>query len=112
MLLWIAMAMLAALAALPVLVPLFRASRVQPMASAAGSIYRDQLAEIERDRDHGLIAEPEAKAARTEVARRLLKTSEAGAPVALTRPLRQRAAAAVIIAMPILALGLYVFLGS
>ena len=74
MLLWIVMAVLAAAAALPVLVPLFRANRMQPMASAAGSIYRDQLDEIERDRGRGLIADREAEAARTEVARRLLKT--------------------------------------
>jgi cytochrome c-type biogenesis protein CcmH len=113
MLLWIIMAGLAALAVLPVLVPLFRAGRMHPTASAAGSIYRDQLAEIEHDRDRGLIAEREAEAARTEVARRLLKTSEVAArPAIAATPLRQRAAAAVVIAMPVLALGLYVFLGS
>jgi cytochrome c-type biogenesis protein CcmH len=112
-LLWIIMAILAAAAALPVLVPLFRARPIQPMASAAGSIYRDQLAEIERDRGRGLIAESEAEAARTEVARRLLKTSEAAAqPATATTPLRQRAAAGAVIIMPLLALGLYVLLGS
>jgi cytochrome c-type biogenesis protein CcmH len=113
MLVWIVMAVLAAVAAVPVLVPLFRAGRVQPMASAAGSIYRDQLAEIDRDRGRGLIADGEAEAARTEVARRLLKTGEAAArPAAATTPLRQRLAAAIVIAMPILALGLYIVLGS
>jgi len=113
MLLWVIMAGLAALAVLPVLVSLFRAGRMQPMASAAGSIYRDQLAEIERDRGRGLIADPEAEAARTEVARRLLKTSEVAArPPTATTPLRQRVAAGVVIAMPVLALGLYVVLGS
>src|SRR6202043_62094 len=81
--------------------------------SAAGSIYRDQLAEIDRDRGRGLIADGEAEAARTEVARRLLKTGEAAArPAAATTPLRQRLAAAIVIAMPILALGLYIVLGS
>src|SRR5947207_3251565 len=111
MVLWIVMAMLAAAAALPVLVPLFRASRVQPMANAARSIYRDQLDELERDRDRGLIADREAEAARTEIARRLLKTGE-GTPAHRTTPVRQRLAAAVVIAMPLLALGLYVVLGS
>ena len=113
MLLWIIMAGLAAVAVLPVLVPLFRAGRIRPTASAAGSIYRDQLAEIERDRDRGLIADPEAEAARTEVARRLLKTDAAAArPATATTPLRQRVAAGVVIVMPVLALGLYVVLGS
>src|SRR5438552_855777 len=75
MVLWIVMAVLAAAASLPVLVPLFRASRLQPMANAAGSIYRDQLDEVERDRARGLIADQEAEAARTETARRLLETA-------------------------------------
>src|SRR5258708_11501804 len=113
MVLWIVMAVLAAAASLPVRVPLFRASRLQPMANAAGSIYRDQLDEVERDRGRGLIADQEAEAARTEIARRLLKTSDsAGAVVHRTTPVRQRLAAAVVIAMPVLALGLYVVLGS
>ena len=113
MALWIVMAVLAAAAALPVLVPLFRADRMQPMANAAQSIYRDQLDEVERDRGRGLIAEQEAEAARTEIARRLLKTSEAaGATVHRTTPVQQRLAAAVVIALPMLALALYVVLGS
>src|SRR5258708_17801229 len=94
---------LGAAAALPVLLPLFRASRVQPMANAARSIYRDQLDEVERDRDRGLIADKEAEAARTEIARRLLKTGEI-APTHRTTPVRQRLAAALVIVMPILAL--------
>jgi cytochrome c-type biogenesis protein CcmH len=111
MVLWIIMAVLAAAAALPVLVPLFRASRIQPTANAARSIYRDQLDEVERDRGRGLIADQEAEAARTEIARRLLKTGE-GASAHRTTPARQRLAAAVVIAMPLLALALYVALGS
>jgi cytochrome c-type biogenesis protein CcmH len=111
MVLWIVMAVLAAAAALPVLVPLFRASRVQPMANAARSIYRDQLDEVERDRDRGVIADKEAEAARTEIARRILKTAEV-APTHRTSPIRQRLAAAVVIIMPLLALGLYIVLGS
>src|SRR3954452_23470233 len=113
MVLWIVMAVLAAAAALPVLVPLFRASRLQPMANAAGSIYRDQLDEVERDRGRGLIADREAEAARTEIGRRLLKTNEAaGAIVHQTTPIRQRLAAAIVIAVPVLGLGLYLVLGS
>src|SRR5579871_4577044 len=112
MLLWVLMAVLAVAAALPVLVPLFRASRMQSMASAAGSIYRDQLEEVERDRGRGLIGDREAEAARTEIARRLLKTDAAAVAPPATTPPRQRAAAAVVIAMPLLALCLYVLLGS
>ena len=40
------------------------------------AVYRDQLAEIESERADGLIAGPEAEAARAEVARRLIRTAE------------------------------------
>lgn len=46
-----------------------------PVAKAAEldmGIYKDQLAEVERDLSRGVLAAPEAEAARTEVARRLL----------------------------------------
>jgi cytochrome c-type biogenesis protein CcmH len=42
-------------------------------------VYRDQLAEIERDLARGLLAEDEAERTRTEVARRLLEADRAGA---------------------------------
>lgn len=112
MALWIVMAVLAAAAALPVLMTLFRSRGVQPMANAARSIYRDQLDEVERDRGRGLIADTEAEAARTEIERRILKTGEGAPVVHQASPMRQRLAAVVIIAMPVLALGLYVVLGS
>ena len=43
-------------------------------------VYRDQLAEIERDQARGVIAGDEAKRLRSEVARRLLATERADAP--------------------------------
>jgi cytochrome c-type biogenesis protein CcmH len=112
MVLWIGMAVLAAAAALPVLIALFRVRGVQPLANAAGSIYRDQLDEVERDRSRGLIADSEAEAARTEIARRLLRTGEGPAVAHRASPMRQRLAAGVVIALPVLALALYVVLGS
>lgn len=40
-------------------------------------IYKDQLSELERDKNEGLISEEDSKAARTEIARRLLLVNDA-----------------------------------
>ena len=87
---------------------------------AAGSdlaVYRDQLAEIERDKAVGTIAPADAEAERVEVSRRLIAAAEAqgGAvsPDAPAQTFRRRAAAVVaLVAIPIVATGLYLRFGS
>jgi cytochrome c-type biogenesis protein CcmH len=119
MLLWIALAAMTGLAALVLLWPLARrGSGLTPQASDI-AIYKDQLAEIDRDLDRGLIARGEAQAAKVEVSRRLIEadeTAQAAAdrkPVASTETSRRRlAAAAILVAVPLLSLGLYSYLGS
>ena len=114
MLLWVLMAVLAAAASLSVLVPLYR-SRGQGTARRAAemSIYRDQLAELDRDAGRGLIGEGEADAARTEIARRLLRADAAKGGAPAGGQLRRRiAAAAALAVLPAAALGFYLFLGS
>ncbi|MCK0196331.1 c-type cytochrome biogenesis protein CcmI [Ancylobacter sp. 6x-1] len=80
------------------------------------AVYRDQLAEIERDRLSGLIAGSEAEAARAEVARRMLRAAESGGraePGSRASDRRRRIAAVVaLVGVPVLAGGLYVMLGS
>lgn len=60
------------------LAPLLRAGAGSPALASEQerAIYRDQLAELERDRERGLIAEAEAEAARNEISRRLLQTAD------------------------------------
>ncbi|WP_029075505.1 c-type cytochrome biogenesis protein CcmI [Kaistia adipata] len=114
MLLWIVMAVLTAAASLTVLIPLGRAPRVQTVASggAARSIYRDQLDELARDRERGLIGDAEAEAARIEISRRLLN-SEAGATTSSGTGSAYRIERLVaVIAVPLVAIGLYLFVGS
>jgi cytochrome c-type biogenesis protein CcmH len=87
---------------------------------AAGSdlaVYRDQLAEIERDKATGTVAPADAEAARVEVSRRLIAAAEAqgGAvsPDASAQTFRRRAAAVIaLVAIPIVAAGLYLRFGS
>jgi cytochrome c-type biogenesis protein CcmH len=113
MLLWIAMAVLAAAVSLAVLAPLYRGRGTGPSEDPALAIYRDQLAEIDRDLGRGLIGPDEAEAARTEIARRLIRAGEApdqaGTPEISGR---WQWWAAAVIAMPVAALGLYIFIGS
>ena len=108
------MAALAAAASLSVLIPLYRGRARQPAGAPALSIYRDQLGEVDRDLDRGLIGPGEAEAARTEIARRLLRTDEAARSethAASERP-RVLAVAVAVVAMPAIALGLYLVFGS
>ena len=115
--LWIAMAVLAAAAAVAVLAPIYRAGRAaRPERAQALAIYRDQLDEVERDRARGVIGEAEAEAARTEIARRLIRAGGDSSDVT-TEPAaaggRARTAATVgIIAMPLAALAFYLNVGS
>jgi cytochrome c-type biogenesis protein CcmH len=114
MLLWIVMAALTAAAALALLVPLYRGRRALVGEDEAEvAIYKDQLAEVERDLGRGLIGRPEAAAARTEIARRLIKADAAADSAPRTSPGRRKVAAVAAVAgLPIAALGLYLVLGS
>ena len=78
------------------------------------SVYRDQLGELDRDLERGVIAPAEAEAARTEIARRLIRADGARppTPAAQSETPRRIAATVAVVAMPLLALGLYVSLGN
>lgn len=80
------------------------------------TLYRDQLEEIERDLERGVIGEAEAEAARIEVSRRLLAADEERGRDRRTGPAdprwRKGTALALVIAVPVLALGVYLAEGS
>ena len=78
------------------------------------AVYKDQLSELERDFDRGLLTENEVTAARTEIERRILLIAETEIDVftpnkKTTRPLF---AFGIALAIPTMALVLYIFLGS
>jgi cytochrome c-type biogenesis protein CcmH len=82
-------------------------------------VYQDQLEEIGRDRNAGLIGSAEAEAARVEVSRRLLAAADthAGSQHATqgsAQRMRHRRTAAILglVAVLVLPLGLYLDLGS
>lgn len=116
MTLWIILAVMTAAAALSVLVPMARAAGRAAQAEGNDvAVYRDQLAEIDRDVERGLIGAGEAEAARTEIARRLLKASrgaEASTAPALGRVRGRAATAIAVLVLPAVALLVYQRLGK
>ncbi|MBD8553160.1 c-type cytochrome biogenesis protein CcmI [Rhizobium sp. CFBP 8762] len=115
MLFWILVAILTAAVAVFLLMPLW--TRRDDVAAGDGydaEVYRDQLAELTRDQAAGIISEPDAQAARTEVSRRLLKASEDMTPRVRGggRGWNRVAQALVLICLPAIGLCLYLTTGS
>ena len=115
---WIIAAALAFIGPLFVAVPLLQ-SRPSPVPDAPDnavklSVYRDHLAELDDDRRAGRLSGDQYEQARGDLENRLIdEAPDAGAQFAAAPQRRHRAAAAVVsIAMPLLALGLYLALGT
>ncbi|MCC6946968.1 MAG: c-type cytochrome biogenesis protein CcmI [Bradyrhizobiaceae bacterium] len=115
MLFWLLFALMTGAAVLAVLWPLGRRrAQLAGGREADLAVYRDQLAEIERDRARGVLPESEAEAARIEVSRRVLALADKESAAPAAGPLGRRRAAAVLAlaGVPLLAIGLYGALGS
>lgn len=110
--LWFVFALMTAAAVFAVLWPLGRAPRLRSGDETA--IYKDQLAELDRDRSAGLITAADAEAARVEISRRLLASakSEQGPPAASHLNLRRAVAVVTLFGLPMLAGALYLRHGS
>jgi cytochrome c-type biogenesis protein CcmH len=111
MLQWIAMAVLTAAASLAILAPLYRTRLGGNADRAAAAIYRDQLAEIDRDVARGIIAATEADAARAEIGRRLIKEA-AAEPAPARRGDIRLAVLAGAVGVPLAAIALYLAIGA
>jgi cytochrome c-type biogenesis protein CcmH len=117
MTLWFVFALMTAAATFAVLWPLSRRGSALVSGSDV-AVYRDQLDEIRRDRDAGLIGEREAAAAEVEVSRRLLAAADAeaavpqAASVAATTRRRRAVAVVALVLLPVGAVALYLAVGS
>lgn len=124
MLLWLCFAFLTAAIVALLLRPLREApaKAVEP-AAADLAVYRDQLRELDAERDRGLFDAGEIESARAEVARRLLKraSGDPSAPTPTDPPpaddLASRARArrtylAIAAMLPVIGIGLYLIEGS
>lgn len=115
MVFWIVAALLTLAASLAVLAPLARRAPAGGDGSHDLEVYKDQLAEVDRDAGRGLIQPAEAEEAKTEIARRILRLGNADEAGGKTSPARRSAAAigmAAVLAVPLVSWGLYLSLGS
>ncbi len=115
--LWIAAVVMTAAVVAVVLMPLYRGAKKQTPGRAEYdlAVYKDQLAELDRDRDRGLIDKAEAEAASIEIQRRILAAAPKADRTKKKEPARppNRLFAAVIgVAVSAAAFGLYAVLGS
>lgn len=112
MLIWVLFAGLTAVAVLIVLAPLARGGTA---AAEDGdlAVYRDQLAELDRDRAAGLVPEAEAEAARAEISRRLLRAARRSEAMAATPPgrLARIVTIVAVVLVPVFSVGGYLLIG-
>jgi cytochrome c-type biogenesis protein CcmH len=113
---WVAAILLTALAVLSVLLPFVRRREAarEPAANDL-EVYRDQMAELDRDVGRGLIGGPEAEEARAEIGRRILKAAQAGNPAGQSVqgfPMARAVALAAVLSVPLVGWGLYGLVGS
>ncbi len=103
MLFWIIAALISLATAFSLALPLVSRRAAASVRDQAGAIYRDQLAEVDRDLARGVIDVPEAERARTEIARRLLAADREGPATLADAPPRLSRVAAVVAVLALLA---------
>ena len=113
MIFWVAASAMAALAVLLLVLPLWRGRGAAAARDAYDlAIYRDQLAELERDLARGVLTTDQAATARTEIERRMLQASDRkNRPLAAAGPARALALV-LALAVPGAAAVLYGQLGN
>jgi cytochrome c-type biogenesis protein CcmH len=106
-------ALLIVLALVFVVPPLFR--RALPAVVEAGpdlAIYRDQLADLERDLQAGALTADRYEQARQELERRLAEELQADTATVSSPAAGKGVALAVVVGVPVLAIALYLVLGA
>jgi len=117
MVIWFILLVMTAAAVMAVLWPLSRHFAMRGQVDPDTQFYREQIAEIERDLERGVLLPQEAEAAKAEAGRRLLRATgmQDSAHLAVGEPAlrRRRAASALALSVvPILAIAIYGAYGS
>ncbi|GBQ25123.1 cytochrome c-type biogenesis protein CycH [Gluconacetobacter sacchari DSM 12717] len=107
---WIGIFLLSAVVLLPSLLAFRRTTRLRDERESAMLLHRAQLAELDRDRESGLIADGEHAGARLEIQRRLL-ASDAASARGLGRSVTTPVVMACLLLLPLTATGLYLLCG-
>jgi cytochrome c-type biogenesis protein CcmH len=110
---WIAAALLTVAACLAVAWPFLRSPKTDSDAAHDVEVYRDQLAEVDRDLARGAISPADADEAKAEIGRRILRAAETEPATAKAGGAKARWTASIaLFAVPVFALGIYLALGS
>lgn len=113
MIFWVLAAALALLTALAIMWPLLRRNdEAVDRADGAIAIFRDQLGEVDRDTERGIISGVEAEAARTEIKRRLIAADKARGPASASGTSGRNVLIAFAFATPLAGAALYTQLGA
>jgi len=108
---WIIAGVLTLTAAVVLAAPLFDTRKFKSEDAFALEVYRDQLAELSRDEQRGLLTPEQARAAQIEIERRILALDE-GKKFLPARPPSHRLTLAMAVILPLAGFGLYLMLGS
>jgi cytochrome c-type biogenesis protein CcmH len=110
---WVLVAVIALVVLGTLLVPLRRRSAAPRRADFDLGVYRDQLGEVERDRERGLLTDDQAAAATVEIQRRILAVADDdGSSLATSHGLSRGVVVGAAIATPVAAVALYLVLGQ
>lgn len=109
--LWLLMALLSA-TVLGLFAWMLRRSNGAEGPESDLAVYRDQLAELDRDVARGLMPETEAASARLEIQRRLLAAAERDGKPAVKARSTSRASMLLLALAPVAALAIYLYLGQ
>lgn len=115
MLFWVIAALLTLGASLAVLLPMAAGARSGHDGSSHDlEVYRDQLAELDRDVQRGLVQPAQADQARAEIARRILRLDQTSQKSTVRdMPFTARLVATfAVLAIPLVSWGVYAGLGS
>jgi cytochrome c-type biogenesis protein CcmH len=108
---WIIAGILTLVAAVVLAAPLFDTRKFKSEDAFALEVYRDQLAELTRDEQRGLLTAEQARAAQIEIERRILALDE-GKKFQPARPPSHALTLAMAVILPLAGFGLYLMLGS
>ena len=113
MMLWVIFAVLALATAALLVAPLLLRAR-DPLARSAFDlqVYRQQLTELDRDQERGVLAADQAEAARTEIHRRILAAESQDGAAARKPRLQLPLALLLGLGLPLIAVVLYTRVGS
>jgi cytochrome c-type biogenesis protein CcmH len=110
---WIAAALLTAGVVTLLARPLMRKAASTDLGGGTDlAVYRDQLAELERERARGLIEAEQAASMETEISRRMLNAARAAQPIQTTTAPSRALTAIIAVLFPVAGLAIYLMVGQ